>query len=432
MIKVFRKNEGIIYLGTVIMVMVLFGLMAYTLSNLLVISNGKTANLYLDTQAELTAIAGIEYAYYKLLNDFANWEGTGGYVSIGKSKFFVEVDTLDEDGTKLNADIRRVVSTGVFERSIKKIQVKFSSLDESFSFAMFINELTDPSKNESIKFATKNTLKGDIYMGTNVDVRVKREDIDTTTIYVPPGYTVTSDPADFDATYRWQIHPPPLPVFPIFDTTIHDSLLLIAANITSTDGNKIYGDYTIESEFDLSDPTYENSTIFINGNLTVQGSNAHILSATTENPGFIVVNGTVDYKTSCSVGDNIITIASGDVAIISEGTRYGEDWSELPISQRPTRVNELFSYTYVRISAGVVFANVESLGDLQLRGTIYASCYCAGIVEIERAKFQGSVVANSVKLDRINNSTLEFVLPLAISATGGLKPSIVPGSWKML
>ena len=196
MIKVFRKNEGIIYLGTVIMVMVLFGLMAYTLSNLLVISNGKTANLYLDTQAELTAIAGIEYAYYKLLNDFANWEGTGGYVSIGKSKFFVEVDTLDEDGTKLNADIRRVVSTGVTERSIKIIQVKFSAANEAFSYAMYINELTDPSKNESVIFATgNNTLKGDIYIGTNVDVRVKREDIDTTTIYVPPGYIVTSSRA---------------------------------------------------------------------------------------------------------------------------------------------------------------------------------------------------------------------------------------------
>lgn len=430
MIKVFRKNEGIIYLGTVILVMVLFGLMAYTLSNLLVISNGKTANLYIDTQAEFAAIAGVEYASYQLLDDFANWMGTSGYISIGKSKFLVEVDTLDEDGTELQADIRRVVSTGVTERSIKKIQVKFSAASEQFSYAMYINELTDPSKNESVYFGKNNTLTGHIYIGTNVDVRVKRVDIDTTTIYVPPGYIVTSSSAEFDDTYKWQIYPPPLPEFPIFDVTVHDSLLDIASAITSTSGNKINGNMSVNYEWDLS--TYENNTVFINGNLTVTGSNATIPSRTTQNPGYIVVDGTVDYKVGCSVGDNIITIASGDVAVISTGTQYGLDWSHLPLNQRPARVNELFSYSNIDMTAGVVFANVESLGNLQLRGTIYAACYCAGIVEIESAIFQGSVVANSVKLDRITNSTLEFVLPLAISATGGLKPSIIAGSWKML
>ncbi|MCH8011343.1 MAG: hypothetical protein IIA61_05265 [Candidatus Marinimicrobia bacterium] len=429
MIKVFRKNEGIIYLGTVIMVLVLFGLMSYTLSNLLVISNGKTANLYLDTQAELAAVAGVEYAFYHLVDNFANWTGTSDYIIIGKSKFFVEVDTLDEDGTKLNSDIRRVVSTGVFERSIKKIQVKFSAQGEVFSFSLYIKELEDPQKKDYILIGKNNDLKGHLFFGTNVYVKTSRSRIDTTTIYVTPGHVVTSDDP-FDDTYNWQVYPPPFPEFPIFDTTIHDSLLAIASSITSTSGNKINGNLTIDSEWDLS--AYENNTIFIKGNLTVTGSDATIPSETTQNPGWIIVDGTVDYKSSCSVGDNIITIASGDIAVISTGTQYGLDWSHLPFNDRPSRVNELFSYTNIDISAGVVFANVESLGDLQLRGTIYAICYSTGTVEIESATFQGAIVANATKLDRITNSEMEFIPPLPGSATGGLKPTIVPGSWKML
>lgn len=422
------RNKGFIYLGTVILVVILFGLMAHTLSNLLVISNSKTSNLYIDTQAELAAAAGIEYAFYKMVNNFANWMGTPDSITVGKSKFFVQVDTLDENGNKLNADIRRVISTGVTERSIKKIQVKFSALGELFSFSMCIKQL-ESEKKHYVQIGMNNKLAGDLFFGTDVYVKTKRQNIDTTAIYVPPGHVVTSD-ADFDDTYSWQVYPPPLPEFPIFDTTVHDSLLAVAASITSTSGNKIKGNLTINSEWDLS--TYENNTVFIKGNLVVSGSNANIPSRTTQNPGYIVVDGTVDYKNACSVGDNIITIASGNVAVISTGTRYGEDWSHIPFNERPNRVNELFSKINVDMTAGMVFANVESLGDLQLRGTIYAVCYCTGTVEIESATFQGSVVANDTKLDRITNSILEFIPPLPGSATGGLKPTIVPGSWKLL
>ncbi|MCG2717134.1 MAG: hypothetical protein L6422_12850, partial [Candidatus Marinimicrobia bacterium] len=350
------------------------------------------------------------------------------YIAIGKSKFFVQVDTLDENGTKLNADIRRVISTGMTERSIKKIQVMFSALGEVFSFSLCIMQL-DKEANKYVEIGLNNILAGDLFFGTDVSVKTKRQDIHNTTIYVPPGHVVASG-ADFDDTYRWQVYPPPLPVFPVFDTTVHDSLLAIAASITSTSGNKIKGNLTINSEWDLS--TYENNTVFIKGDLVVSGSNAIIPSGTTQNPGYIVVDGTVDYKNACSVGDNIITIASGNLAVISTGTRYGKDWSHLSFKDRPNRVNELFSYTNVDMSAGIVFANVASLGDLQLRGTIYAACYCTGTVEIESATFQGSVVANNTKLDRITNSILEFIPPLPGSATGGLKPTIVPGSWKLL
>lgn len=418
------------YMATVFLVLIIMGVVTWSLANLVVASNGKSANLYADTQAELAAVAGVEYAFYNLIKDFANWTGTTSPVTVGNSAFRVDVDTLDENGVKLTADERRIVSTGTIGSSVKKIQVHFKAADESFSFAMYVNELTDPSKSKSLKISMNNTLKGNLYFGISVDVNIQRADIDTTTIYVPPGHVVTSSPADFDDTYKSQIYPPPLPEFPVFDTTVHDSLLAIASAITTSSGNKINGDLTINSAWDLS--TYTDNTVFINGNLTVTGASATIASLTTQNPGYIVVDGTVDYKNGCSVGDNIVTIASGNVAVISTGTRYGEDWSSLPVTQRPARVNELFSHANVDLTAGIVFANVESMGDLQLRGTIYAACYAVGIVEIESATFQGSVVANSVKLDRIANSIMEFILPLAISSTGGLKPTVVSGSWKML
>lgn len=424
-----QNNSGIIYIATVIMVVVLFSLMAFTMGTIISVNSEKTANLYIDTVAELCAEAGVEYAFYQLVTDFINWSGSSGYINFGKGKFMVEIFDTDENGAPLNADKRRVVATGIVEKSIKKVQVTFSALSEPFSFAFYINQLENPSKNTEIQIGKNNTLKGDLYFGTNVYVKTPSAKIDTTTIYVSPGYQVTSD-ADFSDIYKWQVYPPPQPSFPVFDATIHDSLLAIAAAINSSSGNKINGDLSINYAWDLS--AYENNTVFINGDLTVSSSNGVISSFTTTAPAYIIVNGTVDYKTGCSVGDNVITIASNDLSVISTGTRYGLDWSALPIEDRPARVNELFSKTNIDISAGKVFANVESLGDLQLRGTVYASCYCVGSVEIESATFEGSVVANATKLDRITNSKLTFILPLPGSATGGLKPTIVSGSWKVL
>lgn len=431
--KILHREDGLIYLGTVLLIMVILGVMAFSMANLLVISNGKTANLYSDTQAELAANTGVEYAFYKLMNDFANWTGTADTVAFGKSSFTVTVYTTDEDGGALAADERRVVSTGITEQSVKQVQVNFSSSGETSNFAVFVDELEDPVKNNAVSFSNNNTLKGDMFFNTSVEVKVPRADIDSTTVYVPSGYTVTSDD-DFDDTYSWAVYPPPLPTFPDFDTSVHDSLLFIADTITVTDtsgtGNRFYGNFLINDAFTLDD--FTDNTLFINGNLTIQGANAIIDSLTTANPGYLVVNGTVDIKNGCYVEDNIITIASGNLGVTSPGTMYGKDYSSFPINQRPTRVNELFSRTNVGISGGTVFAAVESLGDLSLRGTIYSTTYCAGTVTIESSIFQGSVVTKSVKLDRISNCTLEFVLPLAVVATGGIKPSIVPGSWKLL
>lgn len=430
--KIVRNNSGLIYLGTVIMVIVLFGVLTYTVTNLLVDGDGKNANLYIDTQAELAAISGIEYAYYKLLlpppSGFGNWTGTPDWVTMGKSKFTVTVDTLDDAGHKLDAGKRRVISIGKFENSVKEVQVKFSALSEQFSFALYIADLNNPAKSNNLQFFMSNTLKGNLYVGNNVDCNIKRADIDTCTIYVPPGHYVTSNPATFDDTYKWEIYPPPLPTFPVFDTTIHDSLLAIATAITSTSGNKIKGNYLISGPFSLAG--YEDSTLFIKGNLTIAGSPAVVASATVPHPAYFIVDGTVDIKNGATVGDNIVTIASGPLSVVSTGTRYGLDWSALPVTQRPTRANELFSKSTLSISAGIVFANVEAMGDLSLRGTIYAACFCDATVEIESATFQGSVVARSTKLDRITNSVMEFILPLAITATGGLKPSPISGSFK--
>lgn len=432
MLKHLRKNDGFIYLGIAIVVLVLFGMIAYTLSNLLVISNGKNANLYIDTQAELAAAAGIEYAFDHLMNDFPNWMGSSDFITFGKSKFFVQVDTLDEDGTKLTVDLRRVVSTGVTESSVKKIQVMFSAFQEAFYYSIYINELEDPTS-EYVLLGDKNRISGDIYIGTNVYVETEREYIDTTTIYVPPGCIVTSD-YEFDDTYRWEVYSPPLPEFPIFDTTVHDSLIAIASSITSTTGNKIYGDLTIDSEWDLS--TYENNTVFIKGDLVVSGSDAKVNlednSLTTVNPGYIIVDGTVEYKTGCSFGDNIITIASDILDFKSTGTQYGLDWSHLAFNERPNRVNEIFSRADANIAAGIVFANVESLGNLVLGGTIYTASYTAGTVEIDSDNFQGSIVANNAEGDMITKSIMDFIPKNFVTATGGLKPTIVPGSWKWL
>lgn len=424
-----KNDRGIIYIATVIMVLVLFSLMTYTMSTIISINSEKTSNLYIDTEAELCAIAGVEYAFYQLVNDFTNWSGTSGSINFGKGAFQVVVYDTDENGNNLNSDIKRIIVTSVVEKSIKKIQVTFSSLGEPFSFSMYIKELQDPIKNHYIEIGTNNNLKGDMYFGDNVNVKTPRSRIDTTSVYVPPGHVVTSS-ATFDETYSWDIYPPPLPTFPVFDHTFHDSLLSIAEAITSTNGNEIFGNLIVNSAWDLS--AYDSNTVFINGNLTVTGASAIISSFTTDSPAFIIVDGTVDFKNGCSVGDNVITIASGSVNVISTGTLYGLDWSATPLGDRPSRVNEIYSFGDIDISGGKVFSNVNAIGDLSLRGTIYASCYCVGTVEIESAIFEGAVVATNLKLDRITNSELLFIPPLPGSATGGLKPTIVAGSWKVL
>ena len=435
--NIWKLNDGVIYLATVIMMLVLAGLFITVLTKILNSSSLKNGNLYIDSQAEMAAVAGIEYAYYQMINDFANWDGTGTetYVTLGNSKFMVEVRTDDEIGDPLSSDLKRVISTGVTEKSIKKIQVLITVLSEAFTFALYIFELEDPIKNNEIRIPSSSSLKGDLYIGTNVDISIKREYIDNVSVYVPPGYTVFSSPADFDDTYSWDTHPLPLPEFPVFDTTVHDALLAIAAGIIPADtigvNNKIYGDLTINSDWDLS--AYEGNTVFINGDLTVSGNNANINAnipfLPLADPGYIIVNGTVDYKNNCLVGDNIITIASGDVTVLSTGTQYGIDWSPNPV---PTRVNEIFSWTNVNLSAGTVFASVESMGDASLKGNVNTAVFCAGTVQVEGAIFKGSLVTRKVKLDKMANCDLEFKLPLAVSATAGLKASIVPGSWKVI
>lgn len=427
--KMKNREEGLIYIGTVIMVLVFFSLMVVTMSKISSNASKKSGYLYIDAEAEMIATAGVEYAFYQFVNDFINWSGTSGYINFGKGAFQVVVYNTDENGNNLNADKKRIIVTSVVEKSIKKIQATFSAVSEPFSFAMYIKELKDPSKNTYVELGTNNELKGIMFFGTNVHVKTPRSKIDTTTIYVPPGYQVTSN-VPFDETYSWQTYPPPLPEFPVFDSFVHDSLLAIAAAITSTSGNKIMGNTTINSAWDLS--AYDLNTVFINGNLTVTGASATVASFTTDAPALIVVDGTVDYKTGCTIGDNVITIASGNVNVISTSTLYGQDWSATPIGDRPARVNEIYSEENIDISSGKVFGNVEAMGDLSLRGTIYASCYCLGTVEIESAIFEGAVVATSTKLDRVTNSKLIFLPPLPGSATGGLKPTIVPGSWKVL
>jgi len=432
MIKVFRKNDGIIYLSTAIMIILVFGLITYTLSNLLVISNEKSANLYLDAQAELAAVTGIEYGFYYLTNDYANWMGTSGPITMGKSTFTVQVYKTDEDGTPLQTAFRRVIATGITESSVKVVQVMFNAFPAAFEYACYINQLENEA-NEYVRFGRNNRFSGNIYIGDDVYVQTKRSYMEAVSIFVPPGHVVTSDDP-FDATYQWQVFsPPPQPQFPTFDTTWHDSLLTIASSITSSSGNKHLGNLTINSAWDLD--VYTDNTIFIKGNLTVTGNNADVNKTnilTTENPGYIIVDGTVTYKNNCYVGDNVVTISSGNFDLLSTNTRYGGDWAHLPFFERPDRVNEIFTHGDANVASGVVYANVEAMGDLSLRGTIYTISYTRGSVEIESSTFQGSVVANTCKLDRIMNSVMDLIPKEFITSTGGFKPSISPGSWKLL
>ena len=138
--NIWKLNDGVIYLATVIMMLVLAGLFITVLTKILNSSSLKNGNLYIDSQAEMAAVAGIEYAYYQMINDFANWDGTGTetYVTLGNSKFMVEVRTDDEIGDPLSSDLKRVISTGVTEKSIKNIQVLITVMSEAFTFSLYI------------------------------------------------------------------------------------------------------------------------------------------------------------------------------------------------------------------------------------------------------------------------------------------------------
>jgi len=419
-----NSSAGVIYIGTVVMVLLLFSLMAYTMGNIISINSQKTASQYGSAEAELLAQAGIEYAYYKLEENFIDWNGTSGEVSFAKGSFNVAVYNTDENGAALNADQKRIISTGTLDQSRSKIQATFSSASEAASFTVFIQEL----ESAAVNIASNNTLEGNFYFASSVNVGPASSNISSTAIYSPSASNITFD--DNNNAGLAQTYPAPVPVFPTFDTFKHDSLLTIAVKIKNSRRNLINGDLTINSAWYPAD--YIHRTVFIKGDLTVTGSAAVIPSGTITQPTYIVVDGNIVFDNGCSFGDNIITIASGSITISGAATRYGIDVSGTAVSDRPARINELASTGNIIIDEADIFSNVEAQGNISLTGRLVGTLYANGSVNIDAAVLEGSIMARSAAGDLINNSILKYAPSSPSSSTGALKPSIIPGSWKVL
>ncbi|MFQ6613097.1 MAG: hypothetical protein ACE5D2_08365, partial [Fidelibacterota bacterium] len=235
----------------------------------------------------------------------------------------------------------------------------------------------DDDDEDKFKIEKDFQLNGSLYIGDDVvadeDASIGDPPGDPTHIWVPTGRTVTGD---FDQYFSWSVYSYGSASLPSFIHSEYDSLIAIAQSITSTGGNKYFGNMTINGgTFDLS--AYDNKTFFIKGNLTIAGG--AVTGGILMEPGFIVTTGKIEIKEEhhdqSSIGDNLIFISDEEVKIKNQ-TQFGVDHSSLLPVNRPLTVNEVFSKGKVKIEKDAqVWAQIYAGGDVELKGSVYGLIY---------------------------------------------------------
>jgi len=228
-------------------------------------------------------------------------------------------------------------------------------------------------------------LNGSLYIGDDVVVdehaSIGDPPGDPTHIWVPTGRTVVGD---FDQYFSWSVYSYGSASIPTFVHTEYDSLISIAQSITSTSGNKYYGNMNINGgTFDLS--VYDTKTFFVKGNVTIAG--AMVTGGILMEPGILVATGKITVKEEhhdeSSVGDNIIFISNNEIKI-KDHTQFGVDHSSLLPADRPLTVNEIFSKGKVEIYENAqVWSQIYAGGNVELKGSLYGLVYTPAKLKFE-------------------------------------------------
>ncbi|MCF7800892.1 MAG: DNRLRE domain-containing protein [Candidatus Marinimicrobia bacterium] len=285
-------------------------------------------------------------------------------------------------------------------------------------------EYTGPPSPDGLQIYSPVTINGDLFVRGNVLVAngatMGDPPNDPTTIYVPVGDTVVSN--EFDAYFDWStLSPTPDLAYvepSVLDTV--DSLIGIAQAVSSTSGNKFNGSQSwSNTTLDLSD--YEQSRIFVDGNVTLSG--VTIPGEFLETPGIIIADGDITLQNGSgsnvtTAGDNIILVANGNI-YFKEDTYFGQDHSALNPEDRPETVNMAWARSYffymldgdVQITDdAVVWANCVAYRDGFLESTLYGGFYCHNELDVayNSTYLEGAIWTGTLKNDALPAGTFNF------------------------
>jgi len=327
-------------------------------------------NSYAASQAYWAALSGIEYGLYK--SELGEANVTGTYTFFNAS---ISMDTLETytDGSALPDFWYAVTSQGVVGSAQRDLRILTKKSLKTIWGDVSIIEGTG-----NFKIRNGCTLNDSLYIGQNVAVQAGTAIGDPpgepTHLYIPPGKSVTG--GQEDANFTSGAHPQGWLFNPDFNTDPYDSLLDIANAITVTSGNKFKRNKRFKNVvIDLN--TYADSTIYVKGNLKLQGCT--VTGGDTTRPAVVVATKDIVCEnrsgTETTLGDNIVFIAGDDIRTYDH-SEFGVDYSALSPENRPHTFNLMYAYDYLFIDNNVdVWSQIFATDDIRLDGSAHGIMY---------------------------------------------------------
>ncbi len=342
---------------------------------------------YTGSQAHWSSLSGIEYGLYKSELGEADFAGPYAFYN---STITIDTSLTSESGGPLADFYYRVISTGSYGDSERKMRIIAKMSMKTVWGDVSIIEGTG-----SVQIRNGVTLDDSLYIGQNVTVSGGTIGSTTQTrLFVPPGKSV-SPPSGIN--YTSGQHPRGWLFNPDFNTDPYDSLLTIAAAITSTSGNKFFGNQRWRNiSRDLN--SYADSTVYINGKVTIQGST--ITGGDTTRPAVIVATSDIISENRNGIettyGDNIVLISNDDIYVY-DATVFGLDHSALTPPNRPETFNMMYGFDLIEFDNNVeVWSSTFSNDDIRLDGSTYGIMYAPDKFTLKQSSsyLEGAVFAH--------------------------------------
>jgi len=351
------------------------------------------ADIYSGSQAHWAALSGMEFGYYKSEIGEAD---LGGPYTFFNSTVALDTSESSDTGAPLPQYYYRVISSATFGNAERNLRIL-----TKMSMKTVWGDVSIIEGSGDVQIKNGLTINDDIYIGQNVSVEAGTAIGDppdsTTLLYVPPGAVVTGGQEDANFSVGehrlgWLFHPD-------FDTDPYDSLLAIAAAITSDNDNKFDGRTTFKEDT-LFLNTYTDSTIYCNNTLSLLGM--IIIGGSAERPAIIVTTGNLVVGDSRSfetiVSDNVIMI-SGTLLELDNATLYGTDQSALPPEFRSNLHNEVFSAGDLIVrSDAVLWGQAYATDDINIEGEMHGIAYAPDIFRFTKVTsyLEGAIFATNI------------------------------------
>jgi len=351
-------------------------------------------DMYAGSQAKWTAMSGLEYGLYKA--ELGEADITGSYSFYNST---ITLDTLESDpaGYALPEFNYTILSRGILGSAYRDFRVfskkSMKTIWGDVSIIEGTNDFTIRASSE---------LNDSLYIGQNVSVQSGTPIGDPpgtpTHLYHATGTTVSG--GQEDAYFTSGIHPKGQIFNPDFNTDPYDSLLAIAAAITSTSGNKFDGNKRFRKVI-INLAAYDSSTIFCKGKFTFQGCDS-IYGGTPTRPGVIVATTDIIAEKRSGIetvfGDNIVLIAGDDISMLN-ATTFGYDHSALDPEFRPSTLNLMYAVDYILIQTNtVVWSQTFASDDVRINGALYGIVYAPDKLTFSKADsyLEGAIFAVKV------------------------------------